>query len=286
MKPTDVVGYLKSNLGNFSKRQTIIADYLIENYDKAAYMTAAVLSKTVGVSESTVVRFAAEIGFQGYQDMQKTLRQIMMTHSTTLKRMEISNRHLKEDNVIESVLKSDIRMIEKTLSDIDKNQFDGAVEAILKSKNIYITGVRSAASLAAFADFYMRLMFDNTKLISSGDPADMFEQVLKINEDDVIIGMSFPRYSRSIIKILEYAHKCGATVIGITDSMNSPVAKLSDFTLTAKSDMNSFVDSLVSPLSVINALVAALGIKNNREITRTFEDLERIWDEYEVYDKV
>ncbi len=285
MEPIDIISCLKSNLDSFSKRQKLIANYLFENYDKAAYMTAAALSETVGVSESTVVRFAAEIGFEGYQDMQKRLRQITMTQSTTLKRMEIAQRQLKEDNILDSVLKSDIRMIEKTLSEIDKNQFEGAVEAISKANNIYITGVRSAASLAAFADFYFHLMFDNTRLINSADPADMFEQVLRISENDVIIGMSFPRYSRNIIKILEYANKCGATVVGITDSMNSPIAKLSDYTLTARSDMDSFVDSLVAPFSVVNALIAALGMKHKEQITKTFENLENIWAEYEVYDK-
>lgn len=285
METIDIVSYLKNNIDSLSKRQKLIADYIITHFDKAAYMTAAALSETVGVSESTVVRFAAELGFGGYQDMQKRLRQITMAKSTTLKRMEIAQRHLSEDNVLDSVLKSDIRMIEQTLSEIDKSQFDGAVEAILRAKTIYITGVRSAASLATFLDFYFHLMFDNTRLINSADPADMFEQVLRIDENDVIIGMSFPRYSRNMIKILEYANKRGATVIGITDNLNSPIAKLSHYTLTARSDMDSFADSLVSPLSVVNALIAALGIKHKNQVRKTFEDLENIWAEYEVYDK-
>ncbi len=286
MEPVDIISYLKENKNKFSKRQRMIADFLLENYDKAAYMTASVLSETVGVSESTVVRFAAEIGFDGYQHMQKTLRQITMTQSTTLKRMEIAKRQLTKTSILEGVLKSDISMIEQTLCEIDPKQFDGAVEAILKARNIYITGVRSAASLANFTEFYFHLMFDNTKLISSADPADMFEQVLKINENDVIIGMSFPRYSKNIIKILEYAHKCNATIIGITDSMNSPIVRVADYVLTARSDMDSFVDSLVAPFSVVNALIVALGMKHQDEISETFKNLERIWDEYEVYDKI
>ncbi|MBQ3038867.1 MAG: MurR/RpiR family transcriptional regulator [Clostridia bacterium] len=285
MELTDIIGYLKRNSDKFSKRQKLIADYIIENYDKAAYMTAAALSETVGVSESTVVRFAAEIGFDGYQDMQKTLRQITMTQSTSLKRMEIAQRHLREESILSDVLKSDISMIEKTLSEIDKTQFEGAVEAISGANNIYITGVRSASSLASFADFYLHLMFDNTRLINSADPADMLEQVLRIGKGDVIIGMSFPRYSTSIIKILEYAKRQGACVISITDSMNSPIAKLSDYTLTARSDMDFFVDSLIAPFSVVNALIAALGMKHREQITKTFENLESIWEEYEVYDK-
>ncbi len=285
MEPADILTYLKENKGSLSKRQKIISDYLSENYDKAAYMTAAALSETVGVSESTVVRFAAEIGFSGYQEMQRCLRQITMTQSTSVKRMEIASRQLGTGSVCDAVLKSDIRMIEQTMEELDREQFDSAVDAVLKAENIYITGVRSAASLAAFADFYFRLMFSNTRLINSADPADMFEQVLHIGEKDVIIGMSFPRYSKNIIKLLEYANKKGATVIGITDSVNSPLKKMSRYCLTARSDMDSFVDSLVAPFSVVNALIAALGMKHKMEISKTFEDLENIWDEYEVYDK-
>lgn len=285
MEPADILTYLKENKGSLSKRQKIISDYLTENYDKAAYMTAAALSETVGVSESTVVRFAAEIGFSGYQEMQRCLRQITMTQSTSVKRMEIASRQLGTGSVCDAVLKSDIRMIEQTMEELDREQFDSAVDAVLKAENIYITGVRSAASLAAFADFYFRLMFSNTRLINSADPADMFEQVLHISEKDVIIGMSFPRYSKNIIKLLEYANKKGATVIGITDSVNSPLKKMSRYCLTARSDMDSFVDSLVAPFSVVNALIAALGMKHKMEISKTFEDLENIWDEYEVYDK-
>lgn len=285
MESIDILTYLKNNLDTFSKRQKLIASYILENYDKAAYMTAAALSETIGVSESTVVRFAAEIGFLGYPQMQKRLRQLTVTQSTSLKRMEIASRHLDDENILSSVLKSDVRMIEHTLEDIDKVQFDSAVNAILKAKNIYITGVRSAASLATFTDFYLRLMFDNTKLISSADPADMFEQAMHIDENDVIIGMSFPRYSKNMIKLLEFASKRGATVIGITDNIISPIVRVSNYSLIAKSDMNSFVDSLVAPFSVVNALIAALGMKKREQIKNTFENLENIWDEYEVYDK-
>ncbi|MBR3791571.1 MAG: MurR/RpiR family transcriptional regulator [Clostridia bacterium] len=285
MESLDILTYLKDNLNTFSKRQILIATYILENYDKAAYMTAAVLSETIGVSESTVVRFASEIGFDGYPQMQKRLRQLTVTQSNSLKRMEIASRHLDDENILSSVLKSDVRMIEHTLEEIDKQQFDSAVNAILNAKNIYITGIRSAASLASFTDFYFRLMFDNTKLISSADASDMFEQAMHINENDVIIGMSFPRYSKNIIKLLEYASKRGATVIGITDSQTSPIVRIADYSLTAKSDINSFVDSLVAPFSVVNALIAALGMKQSEYIKKNFEDLENIWEEYGVYDK-
>ncbi len=285
MESLDILTYLKDNLNTFSKRQKLIATYILENYDKAAYMTAAVLSETIGVSESTVVRFASEIGFDGYPQMQRRLRQLTVTQSNSLKRMEIASRHLDDENILSSVLKSDVRMIEHTLEEIDKQQFDSAVNAILNAKNIYITGIRSAASLANFTDFYFRLMFDNTKLISSADASDMFEQAMHINENDVIIGMSFPRYSKNIIKLLEYASKRGATVIGITDSVTSPIVRIANYSLTARSDINSFVDSLVAPFSVVNALIAALGMKQMEYIKKNFEDLENIWEEYGVYDK-
>ena len=285
MEPVDIISYLKKNIDSFSKRQKIIGNYLIENYDKAAYMTASALSEAVGVSESTVVRFAAEIGFSGYPAMQKSLKQITMTQSTSLKRMEIASRQFSSSNILESVLKSDIRMIEHTLSEISQEEFDLAVEAILKAKNIYITGVRSAASLASFADFYFHLMFDNTRLIKSADAADMFEQVLRINENDVIIGMSFPRYSKNIIKLLEYANKKGATVISITDNKNSPIGRLSHYCLSAGSNMDSFADSLVAAFSVVNALITVLSMKHKDVVKESFETLENIWDEYEVYDK-
>lgn len=281
----DILTYLKDNLNTFSKRQKLIATYILESYDKAAYMTAAALSETIGVSESTVVRFAAELGFDGYPKMQKCLRQLTVTQSNSLKRIEIASRHLDNNNILSSVLKSDIRMIEHTLSEIDKVQFDDAVNAILNAKNIYITGFRSAASLANFADFYLRLIFNNTKLISSADPADMFEQAMHINEKDVIIGMSFPRYSKNMIKLLEYASKKGATVIGITDSTASPIVKVSTHSLISKTDMNSFVDSLVAPFSVVNALIAAVVMKQKEKVQNILKNLENIWDEYEVYDK-
>lgn len=285
MNSKDILSFLKENKDKFSKRQKMICSYIIENYDKAAYMTAHTLSQEVGVSESTVVRFAAEIGFSGYHQMQKRLRQITMAHSSSVKRMEIASRQLNVENILKSVLSSDIKMIENTLNEIDTVQFNLAVEKILNAKNIYIVGVRSAASLATFADHYLHLMFDNVKFINSSDATDMFEQVLRIDKCDVIIGMSFPRYSKNIIKILEYANKKGATVVGITDSINSPVSSLSTHCLYAGSNMDSFVDSLVAPFSVVNALIVALGIKNKDCVRKTFEDLESIWDEYEVYDK-
>ncbi len=282
---TDIISYIKANRGEFSKRQRIIADYILENYDSAAYMTAAALAAAVGVSESTVVRFAAELGFDGYQKLQKRLQEVTRAQLTSLQRMEIASRRMGDDHILTAVLKSDVDKIEKTLSEIDRSQFDGAVEALLRAKNIYITGVRSAAALASFAGFYFNLLFENVRLINTTGMDDIFEQLLWAGQGDVVLGMSFPRYSKNILKALEYARKRGAAVVGITDSVHSPIVRLSDYCLIARSDMDSFVDSLVAPFSVMNALIVAVGMKKKHEIRDSFERLETIWEEYEVYDK-
>ncbi len=282
---TDIISYIREHKTDFSKRQRIIADYIMQNYDSAAYMTAAALAAAVGVSESTVVRFAAELGFDGYQKLQKRLQEVTRTQLTSIQRMDIASRRMHGDHILTAVLKSDVEKIENTLSEIDKSQFDGAVEALLQAKNIYITGVRSAAALAAFTGFYFNLLFENVRLINTTGMDDIFEQMLWVGEGDLVLGMSFPRYSKNTLKAMEYARKRGAAVVGITDSVHSPLVRLSDYCLIARSDMDSFVDSLVAPISVINALIVAVGMKKKNEIRSSFEQLETIWEEYEVYDK-
>lgn len=281
----DIISYIRVHRQEFSKRQKSIADYIMENYDRASYMTAAALAKAVGVSESTVVRFAAELGFDGYQKLQKRLQEVTRAQLTSLQRMEIASQKLHGSDILTSVLKSDVDKIEKTLQEIDKTQFDGAVETLLRAKNIYITGVRSAAALANFAGFYLNLLFENVHLVNTTGMDDIFEQMLWTNEGDVVLGMSFPRYSKNVLKALEYAKKRGATVIGITDSVHSPIVPLSNYSLIARSDMDSFVDSLVAPFSVINALIVAVGMKKKHEVQDSFAQLESIWEEYGVYDK-
>lgn len=281
----DIISYIRAHRQEFSKRQKSIADYIMDNYDRASYMTAAALAKAVGVSESTVVRFAAELGFDGYQKLQKRLQEVTRAQLTSLQRMEIASQKLHGSDILKSVLKSDVDKIEKTLQEIDKAQFDGAVETLLRAKNIYITGVRSAAALANFAGFYLNLLFENVHLVNTTGMDDIFEQMLWTSEGDVVLGMSFPRYSKNVLKALEYAKKRGATVIGITDSVHSPIVPLSDYSLIARSDMDSFVDSLVAPFSVINALIVAVGMKKKHEVQDSFTQLESIWEEYGVYDK-
>lgn len=281
----DIITYIGENRRKFSKRQKMIADYMTQHYDKAAYMTAAQLSIAAGVSESTVVRFAAELGFSGYQALQKHLQEVTRTQLTSMQRMEVASRRIGNGDVLSGVLESDIEKIQKTIQEIDKEEFERSVDAFLQAKHIYILGVRSSASLAMFAGFYFNLLFENVKPIHSTSAADMFEQILRAGKGDVVFGISFPRYSNSIIKALEYAKKRGATVIGLTDSINSPIVKETSHCLIARSDMDSFVDSLVAPFSVVNALIVALGMKKKQEVSDTFEHLERIWDEYGVYDK-
>ena len=281
----DIIKNIEDKSKTLSKSHKKIAEYILEKCEKAAYMTAGRLSESVGVSESTVVRFACEMGYEGYPAFQKALQGYMKSQLTTAQRMELACEKIGGGDIVSSTLKADISYIEKTLETLDKAQFEMAADAISKADKIYITGVRSAAGLAEFARFYLHLIFDNVHMIKSTGGDDLFEQILNVGKNDVVIGISFPRYSKNTLKALSYAKAGGATVIGITDSENSPVAKESDICLVSRSDTASFVDSLVAPLSVINALIAAVGIKNRDKMQKNLEKLERIWEEYEVYDK-
>ncbi len=281
---TNIILYIKNNMGSFSKRQKMIGNYIIEHYDKAAYMTAAKLSEEVGVSESTVVRFSAELGFDGYQKLQRVLQEVTQAKLTAVQRMEIASQRMGDRDVLTDVLEMDMDKIQKTLLEIDHDEFKKSVEILTKAKKIYIIGARSAAALASFADFYFNLIFKDVKVITSGG-SDLFEQILRLESGDAVFGISFPRYSKSTIKALDYAKEHGAYVIGLTDSINSPIVKASTHCLIARSDMNSFADSLVAPMSVINALIAAIGMNKKQEVSETLERLEHIWDVYGVYDK-
>lgn len=281
----DIVSSINKKSAGFSKSQKIIAEYIENNADKAAYMTAGKLSEKTGVSESTVVRFAYELGFEGYPDFQKSLQRAVKTQLTSVQRMELAYEKIGSRNVLDSTLKSDMGYIEKTLETIDKIQFEKAAAAISSANKIYITGVRSAAALAEFAGFYLHLIFDNVHLIKTTGGDDLFEQILNVGKGDVVIGISFPRYSKNTIKALHYAKNNGATVIGITDSKTSPIVPESELCLIAESDATSFVDSLAAPFSVINALIVAVGMSNKEKMQKNLEKLEQIWDEYEVYDK-
>ena len=283
---SDILTKIQSKLPSFSKGPKLISRYIIESYDKAAFMTASKLGKTVGVSESTVVRFAVELGYEGYPSMQKALQEMILNRLTSVQRIEVANDRIGNQDVVSMVLQEDIDKIRMTNEAMDRASFDAAVNAIVNARNIYILGVRSSASLASFLSFYYNYMFDNVRLITTPGTGGMFEQIVRVTPQDVVIGISFPRYSSSTIKGIQYCHDIGATVVGVTDSMDSPVGKCSDYVLVAKSDMVSLVDSLVAPLSLLNALIVATAQRREKELSRTLNNLERIWDEYEVYEKV
>ncbi|MBQ8379138.1 MAG: MurR/RpiR family transcriptional regulator [Oscillospiraceae bacterium] len=281
----DLFSQIKNKLPEMSKGHKSIAGYILEHYDKAAFMTAAKLGATVGVSESTVVRMATELGFDGYPALQRALQDVMRNKLTAVQRIDVTSDQIGDSDIMEKVLNLDIERIRKTLEESSKEDFNSCVDKIMNSKNIYIIGARSAASLATFIKYYFNLIFPNVKLVTASTASEMFEQILRIDHNDVIIGISFPRYSNQTVTALRYAKTHGAKVIAITDSKSSPLVPYSDNVLIARSDMASFVDSLVAPLSLINALIVAVSIRARDRVTETFEKLETIWDEYEVYSK-
>ena len=284
-KTIELLNNIKAKMDGFSKGQKKIANFIVNQYDKAAFMTAAKLGEHVGVSESTVVRFAMEIGFDGYPKLQKDLQELIKSKLTSVQRIEVSSNRINEDNILKNILQHDIDKIKITLEQVDYDIFNKVVDEIINAKKIYILGVRSSAPLASFLGFYFNLIFENIRLVHTTSVSEMFEQIIRVSKQDVIIGISFPRYSKRTIKAMEYAKKQGAKVISITDSYESPIAETSDYSLIARSDMALFVDSLVAPLSVINALIVAIGMKRKQNMYNIFEKLEEIWDEYQVYEK-
>ena len=272
-------------MSSFSKGQKLIANYILQSYDKAAFMTASKLGKTVNVSESTVVRFAAELGFDGYPSMQKTLQEMIRNKLTAIQRVEVSKERIGNQDVMTMVMQSDIEKIRMTLDETDQTSFNQAVAAIANAKRIYILGVRSASVLANFISFYFRFMFDNVVSVDTSSISEVFEQIVHISADDVFIGLSFPRYSKRTIKAMQYAKDQGAKVVAITDSKVSPLTKIADVSLLAKSDMASFVDSLVAPLSLVNALIVAISREKAVHLESSLNRLESIWEEYDVYEK-
>ncbi len=268
---------------HFSKGQRLIARFITENYDKAAFMTASKLGSTVGVSESTVVRFATELGYEGYPQMQKAMQEMIRDKLTSVQRIDVTHSRLGDGNVLEYILNKDIERIRRTLEETSDDDFNNAVEAISRAKTIYIFAVRSSAALASFLGYYYSLIFENVKVISNYGETEIYEKLFRISSDDVIIGISFPRYSNAAIQAMTFAKRRGAKVIALTDSMSSPIVVPADYILIAKSDIASVVDSLVAPLSMINALIAATVLKLDSDVKNTFGMLENIWQEYDVY---
>ncbi len=279
----NLLSLINEQKSGFSKGQRLIAGFITEHYDKAAFMTASKLGSTVGVSESTVVRFATELGYDGYPKMQKAMQEMIRDKLTSVQRIEVTQSRMSGGNVLESVLNKDIEKIRRTLEETSKEDFENAVSAVSRAKTIYIFAVRSSAALASFLGYYYSLIFENVKVISNCGETEVYEKLFRISSDDVIIGISFPRYSNAAIQAMTFAKKRGAKVIALTDSMASPLVSVSDYVLIAKSDMAAVVDSLVAPLSMINALIVATVLNMESEVKHTFGMLESIWQEYDVY---
>ncbi len=281
----DLLNRINTRYNHMSKGQKLLSAYITDNFDKAVFLTAAKLGEIVGVSESTVVRFATCLGYSGYPEFQRGLEELVRTKLNSVQRMEVTFGHVEQSEVLTNVLSSDMDKLKSTLEKIDKNAFDVAVDTILNAKHIYVVGIRSCAPLASFLAFYLNLILGDVHLLQTSSPSELFEQMFRINEEDVIIGISFPRYSMRTLKALEFANNRNAKVITLTDSVHSPMNLYSSCNLIADSDMASIVDSLVAPLSVINALIVALCMKRQVEVAGTLTGLEEIWDEYQVYEK-
>lgn len=281
----ELLGRMEERRSQMSKGQKRLADYVSKNYDKAVFLTAAKLGEVVGVSESTVVRFATQLGYKGYPGFQKALEELVRNKLNSIQRMEVTYGRISQSEIIEAVLHSDIEKIKLTLEAIDQKAFDLAIDTLLNAKRVYVIGIRSCAPLASFLSFYLNLVCENVTAVNTNSSSEIFEQLIRINEEDVIIGISFPRYSMRTLKALEFASNRKAKVITLTDSVHSPMNLYSSCNLIARSDMASIVDSLVAPLSVINALVVALCMKKQKEVVNTLETLEQIWGEYQVYSK-
>lgn len=282
-KTTDVISRINELYSNMSKGHKRIAHYITEHYDQAVFMTAAKLGCELGISESTVVRFAAGIGYEGYPEFQKALEEWVKGQLNSVQKMGVKYGKSSQSEIVTSVLNADIEKIQDTIENIDPNAFETAAKTILEAENLYIVGLRSCEPLARFLHFYVNMIRGNVYLLSTTSVTEMFEQMIRINENDAIIGISFPRYSMRTLKAMEFANDRNAKVIAITDNIHSPMNLYSSCNLFARSDMVSIVDSLVAPLSLINALVVALCLKCPDAVKENLEMLEQTWNNYQVY---
>lgn len=282
----DILSCIHNKMSGFSKGQKRIAAYILESYDKAAFLTAGTLGRTVNVSESTVVRFAAELGYDGYPAMQKALQEMVLNRLTAVQRIEVSSERLGEQDILSTILQSDIEKLRASMESIDRSAFAGAVDALLSARRVYILGVRSSAALAEFFGYYLNYMFEDVRVVTGASESELFEKIVHVAPQDAVVGISFPRYSTATSKALQYCASAGAQVIALTDCDTAPIAQSADYLLTAKSDMVSLVDSLVAPMSLINALIVAVASRRRQEVTKTLDSLERVWDRYGVYEKI
>ena len=281
----NVLHTIRENLDAYSKGQKRIAAYILDHYDKAAFMTAKRLGDTVGVSESTVVRFAAQLGYEGYPEMQKALQEIIRGRLTSIQRIRASRDQISGRDILGTVMHRDMAAIHNAIEQVDRKSFQQAVDKLLQARHIYLLGVRSSAYLAGYLHFYFHLIFPNVTLVQNAATGEIFEQLVRIGPNDVLVGISFPRYSKMAVSAVEFARSRGAEVIAITDSQMSPLYKVAGTSLLVSSDMISFIDSMAAPLSLLNALIAAVGEQKNEEVSHTFAEMERVWDIYSIFGK-
>lgn len=284
MKNTnDIVNKIKEKYNTLSKGQKRLADYILENYDRAVFLTATKLGKEVGVSESTVVRFAMNLGYKGYPEFQKSIEELVSSRLNRMEKMEVTYGHNSQSQLLENVLTTDMQRIKDTMDNIDTRAFELAVDILIGAKRVYIIGLRSCAPLANFLGFYLNMILDHVLQINTNSTTEIFEQMMRIDKEDVIVGISFPRYSMRTLKALEFANNRNAKVITLTNDIHAPINLYSSCNLVAKSNMVSIVDSLTAPLSVINALVVGICMKQKNKVITTLEELEMIWNEYQIY---
>ena len=280
----NILHTIERNMISFSKGQKLIARYILDNYDKAAFMTASRLGKTVQVSESTVVRFATQLGYDGYPSMQRALQEMVRGKLTSIQRIQASDGVLGDSDLIANVLQRDMEKIRMAIDQTDNEDFERVVDTLVQARRLYIVGFRSSAFLAGYLNFYFRLIFDNVTLVQGG-ASGTFDQIFRVGQGDVMFGICFPRYSELALKTLGFAKECGATVVGFTDSELSPVCRFSDCSLLVHNEMVSFVDSLVAPMSMLNALILAVARKKGADVSKSFSELEHIWDRFAIFDK-
>ena len=276
---------IRQKSGSFSKGQRMIARYIEEHSDQVAFMTASRLGQTVGVSESTVVRFATEIGYSGYPALQQAMQEMIRSKMTSVQRLERTSRNIPADRLLDEVLDQDIDILKRTKENLDREAFYRTADALVGAKKVYVLGAGSSLALATFLAHYLRLVFETVHLVEATSEATILQQMVHVGEGGAVIAISFPRYSSRAVQAMSFARDRGATTIAITDSEVSPLASIAQYTLKARSDMASFVDSLVAPLSLVNALLVAVSRKKNEDLSKTFETLEKIWEEYGVYEK-
>lgn len=278
----DLIRKIQKEFNKLTKGQKLIAEFIINDYDKAAFMTALALGETVGVSESTVVRFAHSLGYDGYKDLQKQLQELVKNKLTTVQRLSMVSKYSNKEGILKKVMEKDMENIHKTINETGHEPFEKSIDLILNAKKVYILGLRSSSFIAGYLGFYLSFILRDVKVVTSS-ANDLFEQLFRVESEDVIIGISYPRYSKRTLEALDYCKEKGSKIISITDSLISPAAKYSDITLVAPSEMLSFVDSLVAPMSLINALILAIGLEKREDTAMYFEELERIWNKYNVY---